>query len=619
MEHNLHVPAILFACANSYDDAKRLKNLVKERDELVALFEKNIHSTGYQILCERSEEGIYLPDLLKENAFNPTVQVLHISGYSKGKYLNIQGKMGEESISVKTFSEWIGKLPGLQVVFLNGCATEEFLEALIHKDIPAVIVTRAGDDRRELEPIAKTFYKALAAGKSIKESVKAVHAKFPSSFVWKEVKYDFELDSLIWIGKEETYERKFRKRVFSGIYTLPENAARLDWKLPPKPEGFITETPKKKNISSKKKITLIGSGIVVAALITLGLVIFQFPHLLGSGESDIQACLFPESESYNILQLPFFEKGNCGTTESFYRDAIQRRLSIFADLEETINYRPLKKIACPVPYEVAGELAQSCNADLILWGTYEVEERNKSVVLNFSYLYSSLPLKVNQGDMMLQMPIHLFEAENDFIVSAVEDVVSWAIGMGHFERKEYEQAAKYLSQMQVREDKSYRVVDQRLAESYKELQDWEMALEYYNHLLSIDPENYAAYNERGNLYIRLHDYKKAETDFNDATRIQPEVATAYFNRGMLFLKQGAYINALADVEKVLKYKPSAAGKAYALQAAIYAEMKETTLFYSNFERALQKGFRPDDSKPYATSFQAYQGDTQYLELISKYN
>lgn len=74
----------------------------------------------------------------------------------------------------------------------------------------------------------------------------------------------------------------------------------------------------------------------------------------------------------------------------------------------------------------------------------------------------------------------------------------------------------------------------------------EPAIESYNRAIQIDPQNSAAYNNRGVAFFALGKYDDAMHDFNEAIQLTPDLATTYNNRGKVFSTRYEIDNALVD-------------------------------------------------------------------------
>ena len=64
--------------------------------------------------------------------------------------------------------------------------------------------------------------------------------------------------------------------------------------------------------------------------------------------------------------------------------------------------------------------------------------------------------------------------------------------------------------------------------------------------LKIEPDNFAAVNNRGNYYISLGRYAEALPDINRAQQLQPNSPLPYYNRGRIAAAQGNNEQAIAD-------------------------------------------------------------------------
>jgi tetratricopeptide (TPR) repeat protein len=92
---------------------------------------------------------------------------------------------------------------------------------------------------------------------------------------------------------------------------------------------------------------------------------------------------------------------------------------------------------------------------------------------------------------------------------------------------------------------------------YEQVEEFQKALADYNKLLSLFPENYEVYNNRGVLKkTELNDIQGALQDLNQAIALNPKYAIAYNNRGVL---KKDYLNdatgALADFNQAITLEP----------------------------------------------------------------
>jgi hypothetical protein len=186
-----HLPTVLVTTANVLDSSNKqayLKGLKKEMDAigvaLKPLVDKN------QIRLEKIFE-VSLDDLFE--SFNDrysfkNVQVFHFGGHSSQVDITIgkdtsseTGTSGNSEVSAEGFAEFIGNQQGIKLVFLNSCSSEGIATEILKKGIPFVVGTTSEVRDDDAVVFAEYFYKALAAGKSVRASFKQVHTLLSES------------------------------------------------------------------------------------------------------------------------------------------------------------------------------------------------------------------------------------------------------------------------------------------------------------------------------------------------------------------------------------------------------------------------------------------------------
>jgi hypothetical protein len=70
--------------------------------------------------------------------------------------------------------------------------------------------------------------------------------------------------------------------------------------------------------------------------------------------------------------------------------------------------------------------------------------------------------------------------------------------------------------------------------AFRELQQYNLALQDYNTALNQKPDFYKAYNNRGNVYFDQKNYQQAINDYNKAISLNPRYAYAWLNRGLAY-------------------------------------------------------------------------------------
>ena len=93
----------------------------------------------------------------------------------------------------------------------------------------------------------------------------------------------------------------------------------------------------------------------------------------------------------------------------------------------------------------------------------------------------------------------------------------------------------------------------------------------YDEAIKADPQQPAAYNNRGIAYAAAADYDKAIADYDKAIELTRTYASALNNRGLAYFNNGQKERAIADYDAAIKIEPDAVrlnnrGNAYASRA-----------------------------------------------------
>jgi tetratricopeptide (TPR) repeat protein len=111
-------------------------------------------------------------------------------------------------------------------------------------------------------------------------------------------------------------------------------------------------------------------------------------------------------------------------------------------------------------------------------------------------------------------------------------------------------AAAYLARADAYEGKAQWDFDAYLDEGKYE----DRAIADYGEAIRLDPNNAAAFRNRGVLNTRVRRYDRAIADFTDAIRLDPKVAAALYGRALALRYAGQYGRAVADYRKALALK-----------------------------------------------------------------
>jgi hypothetical protein len=224
MTSSLQLPLVFLACVNSYQNKRRrLRHLVQERKQIASLLVGSGEQPFYQPVQKGNLPHDRFFQLLKLREYSERVAILHLAGPADGSRFRIESDEFETEVSLSELANLAGSMRGLQAVFLSGCASPEAVEALIRRDIPAVIATQTQDRDPRAYEIARSFYYYLAQGCTVIEAFHFTSVRF-QELRTVEIRYEIETDEWLW-------DRKSDEPMPWGLYYLPENLERINRRL----------------------------------------------------------------------------------------------------------------------------------------------------------------------------------------------------------------------------------------------------------------------------------------------------------------------------------------------------------------------------------------------------
>ena len=141
------------------------------------------------------------------------------------------------------------------------------------------------------------------------------------------------------------------------------------------------------------------------------------------------------------------------------------------------------------------------------------------------------------------------------------------------------------------------------------------AIVYYNKAIELDPNNSAAYYNRGSLKINLNEYEEAIKDFNKAIELDHNYLYAYNNRGNVKYKLGQYEEAIKDYNRAIELdnNDSIAYYNIGLSKANLGQYEEAI---KNYNKAIE--LEPNFSMTYNNRGVAKENLKKYEEALKDY-
>jgi hypothetical protein len=217
-------PVIVLAYSNDQD--AYLDMVTRERKNVYKTL-MTYHDKDY-VQVEKSEHTSIEDFFEIFDRYNNRVALFHYGGHASGSHLQLEGNTGTENANAQGLADLMGLQEGLQLVFLNGCATYGQVEALLDAGVKSVIATSIAVNDVKATEFAEQFYRALAKQASIGQAFRVA-----KSFLT--TKYND--NSLIEVKKQKGLQLKRTPKKENsasempwGLYTRDETS--LNWKLP---------------------------------------------------------------------------------------------------------------------------------------------------------------------------------------------------------------------------------------------------------------------------------------------------------------------------------------------------------------------------------------------------
>jgi WD40 repeat protein len=167
-------PLIFLAFANDQDDrVAYLRNLPEEAHRIQEVLERASSAGLCEVVEHRNATLKDILDVFQDSDKRNRIAIFHYAGHANGYELLLESetKQAEASQLIAAnaagLASFLGQQTGIQLVFLNGCATQQQAQGLLDAQVASVIATsRSIDDKWAME-FASRFYRGLAGGAAI--------------------------------------------------------------------------------------------------------------------------------------------------------------------------------------------------------------------------------------------------------------------------------------------------------------------------------------------------------------------------------------------------------------------------------------------------------------------
>ena len=150
----------------------------------------------------------------------------------------------------------------------------------------------------------------------------------------------------------------------------------------------------------------------------------------------------------------------------------------------------------------------------------------------------------------------------------------------------------------------------------------EIALQYYNRAIQLNPKSSVLYNYRGYFYhhylYMVYDANtldKAIADYTKAIELNQNFAESYYNRGLVYDDLKNYDAAIADYNQAIKLNPNDA-KAYNNRGNAYKALKNYDAAIADYNNAIK--INPNYANAYYNRGIAYKNLKQYQKAVADF-
>ena len=113
----------------------------------------------------------------------------------------------------------------------------------------------------------------------------------------------------------------------------------------------------------------------------------------------------------------------------------------------------------------------------------------------------------------------------------------------------------------------------------------EKAINVFSDILKHEPNNFAAYNNRGNIFFILGNLDDALQNYENAIKLKPDFADAYSNQGNVLRKLNKYNDAIASYQKAIKFDQNHS-KAFYNLGGVFRKQKKYNSAIESYEKSI---------------------------------
>lgn len=172
-------PVVFLAFANEREDGlSYLRNLPEEARELHCALDTARRAGLCELVVRQGANTDDILDVFQSDEYRNRIAIFHYGGHANGYQLLLDGG---ERLHGEGFASFLGQQRGIQLVFLNGCATEGHARHLLSVGVSSVIATSQRIDDVVATDFSSRFYQALSGGATLNAAFEEAESAVLSS------------------------------------------------------------------------------------------------------------------------------------------------------------------------------------------------------------------------------------------------------------------------------------------------------------------------------------------------------------------------------------------------------------------------------------------------------
>lgn len=302
--------------------------------------------------------------------------------------------------------------------------------------------------------------------------------------------------------------------------------------------------------------------IIIILVGIVGLFVYSKALKPRHPQNQVAACpSFKPVSKFNILVLPFSSliKGD----EINISQELKRRLKKFSNefrlnTDVEISGIQPKDKNYPDDNVTAKKVGKRCQANLIIWGTYEKQSADRTIVnTEFQFIGDQDHLnfdefQINTENELTTIPSISSIAANGSISASIEEQIAMILGMTANQMGENDAAIDLLTLVKTPDKRDYTttMTDLALADSYAKTKNHDKAIAVYSKILKKDPSNEIALTNRATFSQVKGDLKTALIDTKKLQELHPEEQKFNIKVVQILINDGKLDAAKTEIRKL---------------------------------------------------------------------